>query len=214
MMEPMEDPDLMIDALGHSQKDRDSLLDLNTVRKPVHLFKGKGVAEDSKTIMTSELGGELRPNLPPLLREASKWRLLYSLDHHGISLNTLYRKCEEEAGNAVMLAIKDGNGDVFGAFASEAFRVRPGYYGNGSCFLWKSENGQVKVFKATGTNDYLILSEPNFFALGGGEGHFGLWVDEDLYNGHSGRCQTFDNDQLSSTAEFDVVGLEIWAFDM
>ena len=36
-------------------------------------------------------------------------------------------------------------------------------------FLWKrAKDGSVKVFKATGANDYLILSQNHFFAMGGG----------------------------------------------
>ncbi|KAJ1563640.1 oxidation resistance protein 1, partial [Cladochytrium tenue] len=76
-------------------------------------------------------------------------------------------------------------------------------------FLWKrNSDGTTEVYKATGTNDYLILSEHGFLALGGGEGRFGLWVDAELYHGHSEPCQTFANARLSATAEFEVVGLE------
>ncbi|KAI8828650.1 the Tldc domain of oxidation resistance protein 2, partial [Chytriomyces cf. hyalinus JEL632] len=177
----------------------------------------------------------IRPHLSPLHREASAWRLIYSLDHHGISLNTLYHKCESQAGlsNPVLLVIKDSDGCTFGAFANEAFRVQHGYFGNGSCFLFKvkvpppsshSDSSQtdtpepvlpeVSVFKATGANDYLVLGEAHFIALGGGEGHFGLWIDQDLYNGHSGPCQTFNNEQLSRKSEFVVQSLELWAFDI
>jgi hypothetical protein len=35
-------------------------------------------------------------------------------------------------------------------------------------FLWKYSNGQVKAFKATGKNDYYILSEWHCLAFGGG----------------------------------------------
>ncbi|ORY51663.1 TLD-domain-containing protein, partial [Rhizoclosmatium globosum] len=147
--------------------------------------------------------------------------LIYSLDHHGISLNTMYHNCEPLGTSPVLLVIKNTDGEIFGAYASEAFRVNHGYFGNGSCFLWKATESvdggsqpDVRVFKATGANDYLILGEAHMIALGGGEGHFGLWVDQDLYNGHSGPCQTFNNERLSSKAEFVIQSLELWAFEM
>ncbi|KAI8613757.1 TLDc domain-containing protein, partial [Chytriomyces sp. MP71] len=191
----------------------------------------------------------LRPYLSPLHRESTSWRLIYSLDHHGISLNTLYHKCELYAGpgNPVLLVLRDEDHGIFGAFASEAFRVQNGYFGNGSSFLFKVTKGnspssshqnsqnapsgsindvggnppalapsdmEVAVYKATGVNDYLILGQSHYIAMGGGEGHFGLWIDQDLYNGHSGHCHTFNNERLSKKAEFVVQSLELWAFDI
>ncbi|KAJ3128856.1 Serine/threonine-protein kinase smu1 [Physocladia obscura] len=211
---------------------------------------------NSPIVLTSLIAEKLRLYLPPLYREASNWRLSYSLDYHGISLNTLYHNCESEveSGNPVLLVIQDSDGGIFGAFANEAFHVQHGYFGNGSSFLWKvgkpktpiiddtvadavtpvtpalfntlavgdadsrfrrsSNNPDVLVFKATGANEYLILGESHMIALGGGEGHFGLWVDSDLYYGHSGPCQTFNNEQLSRRSEFTIQHLEIWAFDI
>ncbi|TPX61820.1 hypothetical protein PhCBS80983_g00792 [Powellomyces hirtus] len=175
------------------------------IRRPVVL---SGRYDDTEGVV------DIRPHLPALLREASKWSLTYSMEQHGISLNTLYQRCAAQQGDAALLAIRNAQGDVFGAFGSEAFRVQSGYYGTGTCFLWKvdSATDEMKAYHATGKNDYLMLSEPHYIALGGGEGHFGLWIDDQLYNGHSGPCQTFENERLSSTSEFQVVGLEVWSF--
>lgn len=43
-------------------------------------------------------------------------------------------------------------------------------------------------------------------------GHFGLWLDADLYRGTSVRCQTYDNDPLASSDDFIVKNLEAWIF--
>ncbi|KAJ3412521.1 oxidation resistance protein 1 [Chytridiales sp. JEL 0842] len=214
------------DEWRHDKGVRESVLDLDS-RPLVKLDRGQKKAQPGRGaeeeeaekgawILDVELAEKLRPHLPPLLRESSTWRLVYSLDTHGISLHTLYRLCEEETG-PILLAIRDSANAVFGAFASESFKVQRGYFGNGSCFLWKQpslDSTDIKTFHATGTNDYLILTEPHMFALGGGEGHFGLWIDKELYNGHSGPCQTFGNEQLSATPEFQIVNLEIWGFEM
>eukprot|EP00842_Homolaphlyctis_polyrhiza_P000420 jgi/Hompol1/1379/HPOL_002303-RA len=138
--------------------------------------------------------------------------LVYSIEQNGISLHTMYRLCEDTG--PCLLAIRDETGNVFGAFANENFAVRSGFFGNGTCFLWKQEaqTGNVKVFPATGHNDYLILNEMHCIAFGGGQGHFGLWIDDELYNGHSEPCETFGNERLSNSTDFHIVAMEIWSF--
>jgi TLD len=102
------------------------------------------------------------------------------------------------------------------------------------------------VFKWTGKNDYVALCEPESISFGGGcvlplsltpilfwyltwyfvlrDGHYGLYLDETLYEGSSARCPTFNNDPLCTsdsspskdgssdggTATFECVGLEVW----
>jgi hypothetical protein len=104
------------------------------------------------------------------------------------------------------------------------------------------------VFNWTGKNDYVALCEPESISFGGGcvlscsfrhrhptpilfwrltrcfvhrDGHYGLYLDETLYEGSSARCPTFNNDPLctsdpsdggsnGNTATFECVGLEVW----
>lgn len=77
---------------------------------------------------------QLRPHLPALKRLPRSWTLLYSLDQHGISLNTLYTRCEAYAGGALMV-VRDANDAVFGVWMGEGIRMSKGaYYGSGeSC---------------------------------------------------------------------------------
>lgn len=42
-------------------------------------------------------------------------------------------------------------------------------------------------------------------------GRFGLWLHSDLIRGRSQRCETFDNDVLSSEEDFIISELEVWA---
>ncbi|KAJ3036539.1 oxidation resistance protein 1 [Rhizophlyctis rosea] len=208
-------------GLGEQEEELELVLSPfdDAARGRIHL---KGRNPLTEQIMTEELAEKIRLHLPPLLRESTVWQLVYSLDQHGISLNTLYKRAAEDHGPQ-LLVIKDSDENVFGAFGSEHFHVRTGYYGTGSCFLFKQSSspenvdggsGEVKVFHATGENDYLMLSEPHFIALGGGEGHFGLWISEDLFHGHSGPCLTFGNERLGDRPEFDVLGVEVWGFKL
>lgn len=174
----------------------------------------------------------LRTHLPANQREATKWNLVYSLEQHGVSLNTLYHRAQA-IKTGLMLVIKDTGGSLFGAYLSDSLRPSVGYYGTGQCFLWKSlcngdkavthestgtssagaeSESQVQVYHATGINEYLIHSEVNFIALGGGDGAFGLWIDQELLNGFSNPCPTFNNPCLSTTPQFKCQGLELWTF--
>ncbi|KAI7855060.1 TLDc domain-containing protein [Circinella umbellata] len=141
-----------------------------------------------------------------------KWSLLYSLDQHGASLTTLYRQCRPYRGPCI-LAIKDADDSIFGAFLNEPFKSNnASYYGTGECFLWKycAKSGNIQVFPWTGKNEYMILSETEFIAIGGGDGKFGLWINSDLEHGHSEPCPTFDNECLSRKPEFACMELEIF----
>ena len=67
------------------------------------------------------------------------WRLLYSTAVHGISLNTLYHRA---AGcGCCLMSIKDGDGNVFGAFCSEWREpfTPEAFYGSGETFLFSVE---------------------------------------------------------------------------
>ncbi|KAF9133090.1 oxidation resistance protein 1 [Mortierella sp. 14UC] len=68
----------------------------------------------------------------------------------------------------------------------------------------KKKQKVVQFWKWTGKNDYMILSEPGFIGLGGGDGKFGLWLHSDLERGHSARCATFDNEPLAAACKHPV----------
>ena len=115
------------------------------------------------------LYSQLRNHLPPLLKEASTWTLLYSTNQHGISLSTLYRLTS--GAGPLLIVIKDEFDDIFGAFVSESLHIQTGFYGDGSCFLWKytdTSEDNLSVYNATGDNGYLIYSEAHCIAFGGG----------------------------------------------
>ncbi|CAG8373720.1 unnamed protein product [Penicillium salamii] len=73
------------------------------------------------------------------------------------------------------------------------------------------ERIRFKAFPYSGVNDYMMFCETGFLSLGGGDGHFGLWVDDSLEKGVSASCQTFGNEPLSDEGvKFDILGVEVW----
>ncbi|OLY77595.1 Oxidation resistance protein 1 [Smittium mucronatum] len=147
----------------------------------------------------------------------------------------LQRKASENMGEVHLIGrISDRNAvldkevasQVFGAYINEPLQMSPKFYGDGSCFLWKvnnSDESDVSVYKYTKVDNYLILCDPEFIAIGGGDGTFGLWIHRDLFNGRSTKCPTFDNEPLCLTqsqlaensvsdASFQILNMELWGF--
>lgn len=237
--------------------------------------------DETESVIEPFHASHLQALLPPRLQLGKRWSLLYSLDQHGISLQTLYHRVssgldptkikrsvsDTVTGNAdneeaaegwlrgasretqqamgtrssrmrvggglssisdagLIIALKDGNDNVFGAFVNEKLRPQQHYYGSGECFLWKTTKKEgeesVEQYKWTGRNDYMVLSESTFLSVGGGEGKFGLWIDGALEKGVSACCPAFDNEILcdgkargegrkEGEGRFECYGLEVWA---
>ncbi|TFK24152.1 TLD-domain-containing protein [Coprinopsis marcescibilis] len=165
----------------------------------------------TEPVLTAQVADLIRTHLPPLARLPKTWSLLYSLDQHGISLNTLYANCEAPERNrklgagfvgqgGVVLVVRDseGEGGMFGVYVPEGIgRRRKGFFGGGDSFLWKyTDGGELRVFKATGRNPYFAICEGDYVAFGGGSSAYGLYLDSSLLEGSSARCLTFGNGVL------------------
>ncbi|CAO0793073.1 unnamed protein product [Mucor circinelloides] len=178
----------------------------------IHLI---GRQFDIKTaVLTETIAEMVRPYIPRRFRIAQKWNLLYSLDQHGVSLATLYSCMKNYEGPCIMI-IKDAENQIFGSYLSHPLSSQSHYYGTGECFLWKLNQQQeqqpkIKVFPWTGKNDYMMLSDSDFIAIGGGDGKFGLWLNSELEKGYSNTCPTFDNEILALKPEFQCMEMEVW----
>eukprot|EP00898_Chlorokybus_atmophyticus_P002764 jgi/Chlat1/3489/Chrsp23S03687 len=131
------------------------------------------------------------------------WNLLYSTDHHGIALSTLYRKAPANGGA------------VFGGFAmgvrwEQHLHYR--YQGSNDCFVFQQSPNTPRIYPSTGLNRFYVLCESHALAFGGG-GRFAFRVDSDLDEGSSGDCDTYGSECLAASAEFRVRRLEMWGFD-
>lgn len=73
------------------------------------------------------------------------------------------------------------------------------------------EGIRFKAFPYSGVNDYMIFCEQGYLSVGGGDGHYGLWLDDNLDKGVSNSCPTFGNEPLSDEGiKFEVLGVELW----
>ncbi|XP_078398278.1 nuclear receptor coactivator 7-like isoform X1 [Cetorhinus maximus] len=146
----------------------------------------------------------------PARTQGYAWQLMYSTAVHGTSLRTLYRSLAV-VDTPVLLVVKDMDNQIFGALASHPFRLSDHCFGTGETFLY-TFNPQFKIFRWSGENSYFIKGDRDSLELGGGSGHFGLWLDADLYHGRSNPCSTFNNETLSKKEDFIVQDLEVWTF--
>ncbi|XP_034029701.1 oxidation resistance protein 1a isoform X2 [Thalassophryne amazonica] len=161
-------------------------------------------------LLEAEQIEKLARNLPPRTI-GYPWTLAFGTSKHGMSIKSLYRAMQGQ-DTPVLLVIKDSDGEVFGALASEPFKVSEGFYGTGETFLFTFQP-EFEVYKWTGDNMFFIKGDTDSLAFGGGSGEFGLWLDGDLYHGRSHSCKTFGNPSLSKKEDFYVQDIEIWAFE-
>ncbi len=68
----------------------------------------------SAKLLSRTLAEEIRLLVPPRLQLCDEWNLVYSLEQDGVSLGTLYKKCDDLRGlrNGFVLVIRDGDGGV------------------------------------------------------------------------------------------------------
>ncbi|XP_023669939.1 oxidation resistance protein 1a isoform X8 [Paramormyrops kingsleyae] len=165
---------------------------------------------EPSTLLEPEQIEKLAKNLPPRTI-GYPWTLAFGTAKHGMSIKTLYRAMQGQ-DTPVLMVIKDSDGQLFGALASEPFKVSDGFYGTGETFLF-TFCPEFEVFRWTGDNMFFIKGDMDSLAFGGGGGEFGLWLDGDLYHGRSHSCKTFGNPMLSKKEDFYVQDIEIWSFE-
>ena len=74
---------------------------------------------------------ELHSRLPYYLQYLN-FKLVYSLSKDGCALKTFYQK-NVDVNNSLII-VKDDNGNIFGAFATEMFRSGDKFYGTGETY--------------------------------------------------------------------------------
>ena len=105
-------------------------------------------------------------------------------------------------------------GNRFGAFVNESFRLCNKSFGCGETFVFScAPNGDLLVWKWTGKNNFFILCTVRSVGVGIDNGKFALFLDESLNRGRSQACQTFDNDPLTPNGDFLVACIEVWNFE-
>ncbi|KAG2266312.1 hypothetical protein Bca52824_073391 [Brassica carinata] len=184
-----------------SGQDKDSELHVSAKVESDYNEGVKQIAEltGSSAFISADLFEFLHSCLPNIVR-GCKWILLYSTLKHGISLRTLLRRSADLPGPCLLVA-GDKQGAVFGAMLECPLRTTPKrkYQGTNQTFMFTTIYGQPRIFRPTGNH------------LGCG-GSFALCLDEDLLKATSGPSETFGNECLASSTEFELKNVELWGF--
>jgi len=130
-----------------------------------------------------------------------------------------------------LLVIETTQGDRFGSFTSEPWRIKPAFFGTGESFLWRVNNlqpiSEIEVFRYSGLDQFVQRCTNNHLWVGGGSWKtekecpyypsepigLGLTIHRDMQFGTSASCATFLNPCLSrrnKETRFEISNLEMW----
>lgn len=173
-------------------------------------------------ILTVEQMTHIAENgLPPNVL-FSKWKRVYSLQRDGDSfVGAFMKKVQHE--DRTLLVVETTNHEIIGAYSNSPWKGHgPSgsacFYGSAqaSLFSINKDTQEINVYKWTGKNRFIQVCDMQhkLIALGGGgkDGEFGLCVEDDFRLGSTGPCETFDNPQLCSQNQFEILNLECWGF--
>ncbi|CAK4770963.1 unnamed protein product [Aphanomyces euteiches] len=148
----------------------------------------------------------------PITCQLCKWKLLFSNEVHGSSLNSLLMLCKGQS--PTLLVLKEDNGTIFGGFASDVWHTSANYYGNGESFIFRfTPLGKLEKYSWSRKNNYFQLCNEESLVMGGGNS-FGLYLDADLVHGTTGKCDTYSSEPLVPGENFACTHVEVWGYTM
>lgn len=164
-------------------------------------------------ILTADLRTQLESVLPPAA-QGYTWKLLYSSTQHGSSMGTFTDRCRRE--KRTLIVVETLSGEVFGGFASATWQHHASYFGTGEAFLFAFDltDREVKLrfYPWAAINSFTQMCTEEFVAMGGGGGDFGLLLEDDFGNGTTGSCDTFLNEPLCPSGQFEIATFEVFGF--
>jgi len=153
---------------------------------------------ENKTSLTIHQIIFLNINLPHEMRHL--WRPLFNTDVHGESFSK-FTGCISNQGPTVIV-IWDDEGNVFGGFATDSWKMGPKFIGKPESFLFHL-NPKMNIYDSTPFNSnyqYFNLKQktmPNGLGMGGQLDYFGFWIDSEFgILKTSPTCSTYHSAQL------------------
>mmetsp|Transcript_6423 Transcript_6423/g.12104 ORF Transcript_6423/g.12104 Transcript_6423/m.12104 type:complete len:443 (+) Transcript_6423:695-2023(+) len=173
-------------------------------------------------ILTLEQMTEIaEKGLPPNVL-FSKWTRLYSLQRDGDSFDSAFLKRVHQQ-DRTLLVVQTTKNEIMGAYSNSSWKGHGVsgsvcFYGSAqaSLFSINKDTNEITLYQWTGKNRFIQVCDVQhkLIALGGGgeEGEFGLCIEDDFRMGSTGPCETFNNPQLCSENQFEILNIECWGF--
>ena len=153
---------------------------------------------------------EIHCHLPYFHQYVSLYRI-FSLSVDGSALKSFYKKCEGIKNS--ILVIKDDEGNVFGAYASDVFYPSSTFCGSRDSFLFTFyKEDKIYVYKATEINENYMYCDNEQVCFGNTDDYFSLSLKNNLLDGYSNTTTTYQNKPLNNKDKFVIYKLEVWGF--
>jgi hypothetical protein len=178
----------------------------------------------SPRIMAESMFQQISDEALPRNLRMYEWERAFCISRDGDAFFTMLEMCN--TFKHTLIVIKTTTGNILGGFASETwkdqdgFNYRNSFYGTGICFLFSDfprnsdPDKKLSFYPWTGVNNYCQICDVDRgkIAMGGGEGDFGLIIDDAFQRGSTGRCSTFNNPALvpSIGGSFDILEFEVY----
>jgi len=150
-----------------------------------------------------------------------KWRLMYSTQNDGISINTLYKNMDNAEDSIIIInTVQD---TIFGAFIdckwTDPKTKKIDYKGTIDCFVFNyiqnneikdKDQSQLTIYRGSGIKKYFFRNDDHSVTIGAGECP-AIYFDYDFSLGRSVKCDSFRSPPLTKDTPFKIKKLEIWA---
>lgn len=156
------------------------------------------VPDDTKTSLSLLQAVFLNSHLPHEHRHL--WRPLFNTDTDGESFSKFAGAITRQGPSIII--ITDEVGNVFGGFATDAWKMGPKFVGKPESFLFHL-HPKINIYDSTPFNSnyqYFNLKQktmPNGLGMGGQLEYFGFWIDNEFgVVKTSPSCSTYHSPQL------------------
>ena len=199
----------IIEAIDHKKNDNSNFNEYPYFRIQNAVQYIPKLDSKSDILNTNQLK-ELHSRLPSYHQYTSLFKI-FSISIDGSALKSFYNKCEG-INNSILL-IKDDEGNVFGAYASEVYSPTSTFTGTGECFLFTFfKENKIHIYNSTGINDHYMYCDNEQICFGCSDDYFSLSLRNNLLDGYSKYTQTYKNEPLNNKDKFVIYKLEVWGF--
>ncbi|GMT31307.1 hypothetical protein PFISCL1PPCAC_22604, partial [Pristionchus fissidentatus] len=178
-------------------------------------------------ILSNQIATKIMSRFPSRLQLVTP-ELLFKLGQDGASFTHLWSKVDE--ADQTLIIIRSSRGEIFGAYCSSSWaerndrreRTKSKYFGTGESFVFKvtgkDDCQAVEIFGWVGNNNnepgehvpqMFMTAGDRLIVIGSGDGD-AIRISEELTNGISSRCSTFNSPPLVDDRAFEINELEVF----